>query len=254
MKIKDISIKDAVLLNEGITNESYLINDKYVYRNKKGSDDIFNKAKNEAISIKRIQKFPFSERVIDYDKKTGEKLSLYIKDTTRLSTNWKKEEFDLISEIIKTIHLKVKVNFSFNTFKRISYYKKGIKSEIDSTKEKEIIKKAKTLYKKYPKCFSHNDLVKGNILFKDDKAYLLDYEYSGNNIELFDIASFLSENNYCFDEPIKYLAKKFNYPVEEIHLMMQLENVLWYYWAKHSYQSNKKEIFLEIAKDKLNNI
>ncbi len=254
MKIKDISIKNAILLNEGITNESYLVENKYVYRDKKGKDDIFNKAKNEAIAIKKVQKFPFSELVIDYDKLTGRKLSLYIENTTRLSSEWKKEEFDLIIDIIKTIHKEVKVNFSFKAFKRINYYKKEIESEIDPKKEKEIIKKAKELYKKYPQCFSHNDLVKGNILFKDDKAYLLDYEYSGNNIELFDIASLLSENNYASVDAIKYVVSKFNYPLEEIYTMIRFENVLWYYWAKHSYQKDKKAIFLEIAKDKLNNI
>ncbi len=254
MKIKDISLKNAIKLNEGITNTSYLIDNKYVYRDKKGDEDIFNKIKNEDIAIKKVAKFPFSEKVIDYDKLTGKKLSLYIEKTTRLSSPWKKSEFDIVAQIIKTIHQNVTVDFSFEPFKRLEVYKEKADVKIDFEKEKEIVEKAKELYKKYPQCFCHNDLVKGNILFKHDKAYLLDYEYSGNNIELFDIASFLSENNCLQKEEVEYFASKFSYPLIEIYTMINFENILWYYWALYSYQKENKEIFLEIAKEKLNNI
>lgn len=254
MKIKDISLKNAKLLNEGISNTSYLIDNKYVYRSKKEKGDVFNKTKNEYIAIKKVAYLPSCEQVKEYNKLTGEKLSLFIDKTTRLSTPFDKEEFDMVATLIKKIHKEIKVNFSFNAFKRLKAYKEDIVSEIDPKREKEIIIQAKTLYKKYPKCFSHNDLVKGNILFKDKQIYLLDYEYSGNNIELFDIASFLSENNYLDKEAISYFAKHFDYPIIEINKMIDFENVLWYYWAKHNYKKNKKKIFLEIAKEKLNNI
>ena len=254
MKIKDISLKNAKLLNEGISNTSYLIINKYVYRSKKEKGDPFNKSKNEAIAIKKVAHLPYSEKVLEYNKLTGEKLSLFIQDTTRLSSTFNKEELDLVIKAIKRIHKEIKINFSFNAFKRLKAYKEGIVSEIDPKKEKEIIAQAKALYKKYPKCFSHNDLVKGNILFKDKEIYLLDYEYSGNNIELFDIASFLSENNYLEKEMISYFAKHFDYSISEINKMIDFENVLWYYWAKQNYKKSKRKIFLEIAKEKLNNI
>ena len=66
--------------------------------------------------------------------------------------------------------------------------------------ESEIIFAAEKLYEKYPLVYAHNDLVKGNLLFKDEQLIVLDFEYAGLNISLFDIASFISENNLSNDE------------------------------------------------------
>ena len=254
MKIKDISLNNALLLHEGITNQSFLIDNKYVYRHKEEINDPFNKSENEFAVLKQINCYPFVEKIIDYDIKTGEKLSLYIDKTTRLSKPYKKEEFKLIADILKIIHKEVKIGFSFEPFKRLEVYKRNIESKIDINKEKEIINKAKKLYEKYPLCFCHNDIVYGNILFQDNRAYLLDFEYAGNNIEIFDIASFISENNIDNSEYIDYFISLFKADKNDIYTMIKFQNVLWYYWALYSYKNNKREIFLKIAEDKFNNI
>ena len=54
MKIKDVKLTNATLLNEGISNESYLIDNKYVFRYKEDDNDVFNKAKNEKIVLTKI--------------------------------------------------------------------------------------------------------------------------------------------------------------------------------------------------------
>jgi len=45
------------------------------------------------------------------------------------------------------------------------------------------------------KCFSHNDLTRGNFLFTPHEGLkLIDYEYSAYNHDLFDYASFITES------------------------------------------------------------
>lgn len=252
MKIKDVKLTNATLLNEGISNESYLIDNKYVFRYKEDDNDVFNKAKNEKIVLTKIKDYSFVEKVIDYDDKTGQKLSLYIENTTRLIPN--KEQIKLVADVIKMLHEDIKVNFSFKPFKRLYFYRKNVDKKLDKNLEKTIINKTKELYKKYPIVFSHNDLVKGNMLFVDNKLYLLDFEYAGNNIELFDIASFISENNIEDIELIDYFISQFNVEKKDVMTMIDFANILWYYWAQYNFTLTKKSIFKEIAIDKLNHI
>ena len=91
------------LLNEGISNTSYLIDDKFVYRHKENSLDPFNKPINEISFYNAIKDKINTEQIIEYDINTGEKLSLFIDKTTRLSSPLKKEEMDLVATFIKTI-------------------------------------------------------------------------------------------------------------------------------------------------------
>ena len=66
------------LLNEGISNTSYLIDDKFVYRHKESSLDPFNKPINEISFYNAIKDKINTEQIIEYDINTGEKLSLFI--------------------------------------------------------------------------------------------------------------------------------------------------------------------------------
>ena len=92
------------------------------------------------------------------------------------------------------------------------------------------------------------------MLFVDNKLYLLDFEYAGNNIELFDIASFISENNIEDIELIDYFISQFNVDKKDVITMIDFANILWYYWAQYNFTLTKKSIFKEIAIDKLNHI
>lgn len=253
MKLKDISnLNSGVLLHEGITNESYLINGKYVYRHKSKNIDPFSNPENEFKILEIVKDFNFVENVIDYDISSGKKLSLFIDKTSRLSLKPSKNELSLVHDVIETLHSSKKLaNNNFDPFERIEFYKQNVTSEINDKFEKEIIKAAKHLYEKYPLVLSHNDLVKGNMLFKEDKLYLLDFEYAGNNIALFDICSFVSENEIDNDAKEYFLSLFQNINKKDVELMISLENILWYYWAKYLYKETNRQIFLTIAEDKL---
>ena len=113
------------------------------------------------------------------------------------------------------------------------------------------------IYEKYPKVLCHNDVLYANFIESDEKDYLIDYEYAGNNILLFDIASFLSENNINDNKvQLEFINSYFDNVTDEllqdIYNMFDFLDILWGYWAfamHHKYQDN---IFLEIGNEKLN--
>lgn len=246
------NLESAKLLNEGISNTSYLVNNEYVIRIKGPFLDLFNHLENEEKIINQLKDKNFVEEVISYNKNNGTKISKFLPDTTRLSNPVSKEEFDLVADLLLELHHTQISCEDFKPFERISFYKKDVYSEIDQKYEDEIINKTKKLYEKYPLVFCHNDLVYGNLLFKKNKLYLLDYEFAGKNIFLFDIASFISENNLRDETNIKlFLSKYGNINREELETMIRFEDILWYYWSKYLYSKTRKQVYLEIANDKL---
>ena len=112
---------------------------------------------------------------------------------------------DLVATFIKTIgKIDNKIDFEFRPFDRLSFYKDNSYDNLFIKDESEIVFAAEKLYEKYPLVYAHNDLVKGNLLFKDKQLIVLDFEYAGLNISLFDIASFISENNLSKNDYVKY--------------------------------------------------
>lgn len=261
MKLKytfdnSIKIETSKILNEGISNTSYLINGRYVMRIKSQRHDIFNLPCNEYEVIEQIKDQDFVEHVLNYDVHNGNKLSEFIPDTTRLINPPTIDQVEMVGKLLRKFHsLNVKVIHEFNPFNRIEFYKKGYKSEIDSEYERIVIEKSKKIYSAYPPILSHNDLVKGNLLFKEDKLYLLDYEFAGLNIYLFDLASFISENNIKDEKLIQHFLDSYGKVNRcELDTIIKMENILWYYWAKFHYMRTKRKIYQLIANDKLNSI
>lgn len=250
-----LNLQSATLLNEGISNTSYLVNDEFVIRIKGQSFDLFNHIENEANIINKLKGKSFVEKVISYNEENGTKISKYIPDTKRLSNPPSEKELEQVANLLLELH-RTNINANeFKAFERLNYYKKNVISEINPQHENNVVQEAKKLYEKYPLTFCHNDLVRGNLLFKGENIYLLDYEFAGMNIFLFDIASFLTENNIRHPSLISFFAEQYgNIDNSELNIMMKFLDILWYYWAKKLYQLTKKQIFYDIAKDKLSHI
>jgi thiamine kinase-like enzyme len=96
----------------------------------------------------------------------------------------------------------------FAPFINLIEYKKVVNETLFDNEDK-IIEKAKTLYTKYPKVLCHNDVLLANFIKSSSNSYLIDYEYAGKNIALFDIVSFLFENNIEGEEKQKQFIKQY---------------------------------------------
>ena len=109
--------------------------------------------------------------------------------------------------------------------------------------------------KNKPLVMSHNDLVKGNILFSKNKTYFIDREYGSLNYEYFDLASFISENNLNNNEIDIFLNEYYKAKLNEtiknrISIFIKALDILFYYWACYYYFLRKDSIYKEIANEK----
>jgi len=256
LPLNQLNLSSAVILNEGISNTSYLLNDQFVMRIKGQNFDLFNHIENENEVLEKLRGNSYMEEVLSFNEENGTKLSRFIPDTTRLSTPPTKEEISLVASTLREFHFSDKTCTSeFDLFKRIDFYKRPVLSVVNKKYEEQILDRTKALYEKYPLILCHNDLVKGNLLFTKKQLYLIDFEFASMNIEIFDIASFLSENNLRDEESLQIFEDAYKpFDHDDVKLMMKAQDILWYYWAKYMFIKTKKVIYDRIAEEKYTHV
>lgn len=80
--------------------------------------------------------------------------------------------------------------FSQEEFENNGFYNEnGFSNELTFLKDK-----MKEFNKDWEVVFCHNDLLSGNIIFKEDSVQFIDYEYGSYNYLLFDVANHLCES------------------------------------------------------------
>ena len=89
----------------------------------------------------------------------------------------------------------------------------------------------------------HNDLVPENMLLQDDRLFFIDWEYSGLNDPLFDIATIIEEGNlsmeaadflleiYC-NHTNKYNSTELQTAHNRLKIHRFCQNILWFLWTK----------------------
>lgn len=250
-------IQEIQKTNMGLTNHNYIIkiaNKKYILRYP--LDDIkhlFN-PKNEEKVLNTIEKQDYILPVKYYHK--GIQIVEYRENLQTFSQVNKDSRIKEVAKLMKNFHQSdLKVDFDFDPLKQIYLYKNNIKNlNIDLSNYKDLFEKLENHTFKPVLC--HNDWVDGNICFIEDKSYLIDFEYAGNNDPLFDVMSFLTENDLSNKERSEFLAYMFedgisNKDYETLKMYRDINNLLWYLWAIMMYEFRKENIYQEIADIKL---
>lgn len=166
--------------------------------------------------------------------------------------------FAIFSNLIKKLH-KIKLKGKIEKWdweKKLDLYRNLIKNP---TKKSEIfyffIKKLFKGSKVTNWKFCHNDLLLNNFVLYKEKWYLIDFEYATLNEDLFDIASFASENlnKNSYD---KWFQQFVLTSREKIKLKMWLnyQDLIWYYWGKFMYANLKKKKYQKIYQQKFRRI
>ncbi len=240
----------------GVSNETFLLDNNLVYRHKNiYHDGLMNDLDNEYLFLNQTSSFPYHEKIISLNHKVIDKYSSYISNTRSFHKN--KKDYDHLIQYMKDLHnLKLAFFYEFPIFAFLEKNQKVIQKFIALTEFNQILIKVKEIYDKYPLVVSHNDLVKNNILFQNDKLYVIDYEYVSLNIELFDIASFLSENNLDDTKTKRYFLEKFSnkYQIEELNYLIMIEDILWATWAYNRHQETKRAIYQKIYQEKVKRV
>lgn len=186
-------------------------------------------------------------KIIYFDAETGIKISEYIKDAETLTPMAAKKENNMkaVTDILRTLHNSdIKFNNRFDILGKIQSYERLIeKYEGENFDDyEEVREKVMKVYKaledmKLEERPCHNDTVPENFVkSSEDKLYLIDWEYSGMNDPMWDLAAHSIECKFSEDDEellLKlYLGKNPNEDIKKrilIHKIMQ--DFLWAIWT-----------------------
>lgn len=231
----------------GMTNKNFLIfinNKKYVLRvSGAGTQGMINR-ENEEENSKKTTHLNIDSKLVYYDKNTGDKISEYIENGETLNSELARENLKEVANILRKLHSSdVKFNNRFDVFEEIKKYEllakklganfypsyEEIKVKIEKLKE-ELIK----LKPKLVAC--HNDAVPENFIISANKLFLIDWEYSGMNDPMWDLASYSLENSFSKEEELMFLKEYFYNEVPEndylkVQIFKILQDFLWSIWT-----------------------
>jgi thiamine kinase-like enzyme len=245
-------------LNKGITNDNYYIevdNQAYIMRvPSKANQAIFNRH-HEKVAMDLVEVLDINLEPTYFDLKSGIKITPYYPNLLELDEYQQADKISKVASLMKTLHRsELKSGFPFDPVKRFyTFYNRLEKHLCDYQPYLKVIEQVKN--KDAPLILCHNDWVNGNICFLDNEPYLIDYEYAGDNDPLFDVMSFLTENNLTELEKQEFLNHYFDNQLspelkKKLTMWENFHNLLWAVWANMMYEQSSKEIFLEIMNDK----
>ena len=249
------------LVEGGLSNISHEINNSYIVRTPSDFIQPFNDYKKESDILEAIKKLNISEKIVRFDTDNGIKISNFVHGGLLYKETPSDEQIRLTSKALKKLHRSnIEVPYNFDLFGRLNFYKTFAKKEtLDQRYEKKIIRQIETIISKEKMVICHNDLVRGNLLYRFEKLIIIDWEYAGMNHPYFDLASFISENDLSSEQTnlflTSYLGSKLNkLKSKRIKSFIEFNDILWYYWAIMMFKQTNKDIYELIAKEKMKRI
>lgn len=255
-------VRSVEKLEQGITNENYLINNSLVLRLVRKDCDPSIDRKTEKYVYEKIEPLNISEKLYTFDEKSGTKVTKFVHGSRFYNQKPTIEQITYVAKSLKKLHsMQLDIKKGYDIYKKLALYKNYVdeKDYLDPKYEKLVIREAKEIEKNEPIVLSHNDLVKGNLLFKYNGLTIIDWEYASMNYELFDLASFISENNLSPELEDFFLKKYYGYKYtklkkKRVDNYSRLLDVLFYYRALFYYKKREERIYFDIAVEKFQRI
>jgi len=247
-------------LEKGLTNRNYLIEHegmKYVLRVPFPDASRIVRIEHEAKALEAVLSLDLDVPMVYFDPSTGIKITEYIPDLLTYNECEDTDKIERTALLMRKLHgLNQTIGFPFDPIGRFNEYDSHLKHPFHSLHEvkQEILSEVAKLPLRLTLC--HNDWVAGNIGFTQDRDYLIDYEYAGDNDPCFDVMSFLTENS-IEDEKLRqrfyqaYFGRQPNAKEQfALNAYEKLHNLLWCAWAMMMYESRGSEVYHSIADDK----
>ncbi|MFC0309001.1 phosphotransferase [Gallibacterium trehalosifermentans] len=197
----------------GMTNTNYLLttkSGKFVFRTAgKASNKIINRQYEYNNSL-LMSKLGVNPEVIYFDKSNGDKITKYINNAKTLSPYNIFEYLETILDLLVRIHASdIKFENRWDYLKEYTMYK-NLTLDSNVVIDEKYLGLESNILQLYEKLFldlgvylspCHNDLVAENFVIGDDnlgekKLYLIDWEYSGLNDPMWDLASLFEESSF----------------------------------------------------------
>ncbi len=226
LKCEEKDIIEINVLKKGMTNCSFAFTcdidkNKYVYRHPgAGTQELINR-RNEYHSLLLAKKMHLDDTFIAMDPVSGWKLSHYIEDVETLNSNTIQtgDNINVIASIYRKLHnSSAEMKYEFNILNEIEKYDQLINQlgasmyeGWETIKSKLYIIKGKLTELGVTLCPCHNDAVPENFIkTRDQKIFLIDWEYSGMNDPLADIASLFLESSFSEEKQKLFLFSYYN--------------------------------------------
>ena len=252
----------------GMMNVSYIVKDKdgkrYVLYlpTAQANEMVDRPLEKEHLQI--AYSLGVTSKNIYFDESSGIKMNEFIEGTSIDKID--SFDYDKIAEVFRKFHSsKTLSKLDYSPFIRFvdSYEKeaKSFQTELDPNyvRLRDFLFKHKEYLESQKKVLSHNDAQRSNIVKGDDgKYYLIDFEFVGNNDEIYDIATF---GNGLVSEGRELLNHYFNEvtsdEISRYYLWRIYVSLQWYNVAivKHYRGEGKAHgfDFLKVAEHFLNN-
>ncbi len=248
---KEIEIKK---IDVGLTNQNFKITtkDKEIYIAKKYSKIVKN---NEFLVKDLVKEFDADVYFISAELK----ITKFINFNPINSENLNHKNIKKMAKLLRNFHdQKKQAKISFDAFETLKNYLNIKKPFIEYKNFDFLIKEAQKISQNRKHILCHNDLVFANFLDTPQKMYLIDWEYAGNNDPLFDVGSFLTENN-IYDTKWKDVFLKAYFedekiPYQEIEIWNNYQNLMFLGWSNLFYEKTKKQVYLDIAQMFITNL
>lgn len=251
-----VEIKN-IELSGGMTNNNYKItlidgNELQFRIPGAGTENLVNRH-NEIINSQAIEPLEINVPTFYINHSDGVKISKFVKCAETLSNRTAAitGNMENISLILKKLHTSdVKMNNTFSFINLMRNYESIIidktnKDYVESkypgfTEQKEKVNyfndKIQQL-ESFSICPCHNDLVPENFIkSREGKIFLIDWEYSGYNSPLWDLAAFILESELTEPDEQIFLKTYFQRPILEeeyfqINFYKAAQDILWSLWT-----------------------
>lgn len=208
-----------------------------------GTGDMINR-KEEYNNIIYANKIGLDSGLIYFNKGTRVKISKFIENSEALNLNSSKkiENIEMGCSILRKLHIsKEKMKNIFDIYSKIELYEKLSKQKNalffkDYYNIKERVYLLKDIIDDIKLVPCHNDTVSENFIKnRENKMYLIDWEYAGMNDPMWDLAAYCLENNFTENEEELFLKTYSKGNVEDKYTKRILINkiyqdFLWSIW------------------------
>lgn len=233
----------------GLTNYNYIMNVKgteYVIRQPGGMTELIIDRKVERINNNIASEFGVNSDCVYFDDVSGVKISIFLPNSRNMAqaNPGSSENLEAVSSLLREVHTFPK-HFPnrFDWQAELSKYEGIIQQQrgdffFDYTKLKDqLLCFVQENIKSTILVPCHNDTVPENFILDDTgRTYLIDWEYSGLNDPLWDLAAYMLESRLSPEAIDHFLQSYFGRsltPTEEAKLkgFMMAQDLLWTVWA-----------------------
>lgn len=238
-------IYNIELVKNGMTNNSIIFEcdrKKYILRIPGEGTDLLIDRKNEGAVYNVIKNLQIADSVVYFDSATGYKISQYIDGARVCNVQCQRDVQKCMQNLRRFHEMKLSVNHEFDIFEKIQFYeklwqgKKSVYEDYDKTKENVFALRQYINQVEKEKVLCHIDAVADNFLFKEERIYMIDWEYAGMHDPHIDIAMFCIYSGFSkekIDTTIDYyFEKSCSQDVRtKIYCYIAASGLLWSNWC-----------------------